>query len=194
MYTGTRTHTSLIARLTEGNDESAWGEFCTRYADLIRGCCARRGLQIADADDVRQEVLLGLSKSMPGFRYDPEKGRFRSYLKAIVMRAISRRLCQNVPGAGLPGVSESRIASEEHEEAVWEDEWRQYHFRRAMATIEVEFSEKDRRAFTMYAVGGRDAAGIARDLSMSVDAVYQSKSRILKRLSALIEAQVAEEG
>ena len=60
------THTTLLARLAKGDDSSAWQEFNDRYGQLIRGFARRRGLQPADCDDVAQEVLLGLSKAMPG--------------------------------------------------------------------------------------------------------------------------------
>lgn len=146
-------------------------------------------------EDVRQDVLLSLSKAMPNFEYDPAKGLFRSYLKTVVMRAISRRMCQNTAPVTLSAVGEpAGRAGAEDEDAAWEEEWRQYHFRRAMSTIENEFGEKDRQAFSLYALAGRDAAGVARDLAMSVDSVYQAKSRIMKRLATLIGGQVAEEG
>lgn len=193
MNVPTVTHTSLLARLAEGADPRAWTEFLARYGDLIRGCCFRRGLQGADAEDVQQDVLLSLSKAMPGFQYDPSRGLFRSYLKTVVMNAVSRRLLQKVSAQGLSGVSEPAGAPAGDEEA-WEQEWRQYHFRRAMATIEPEFSEGDRRAFTLYALEGRSVQEAAETLGISVDSVYQAKSRIVRRLSAVIEAQIGEEG
>jgi DNA-binding CsgD family transcriptional regulator len=46
----------------------------------------------------------------------------------------------------------------------------------------------------MYGVEGRDAKETAKQLGMSVDAVYQAKSRIVRRLGQLIEHQIVEEG
>ncbi|CAG1007128.1 hypothetical protein PHYC_03394 [Phycisphaerales bacterium] len=187
----TATHTTLLTRLADAGDAMAWRDFLARYGDLIRGFCQRRGLQAADCEDVQQEVLLSLTKSMGQFRYDPAKGLFRSYLKTVVMNAISRRLCQNPAHAGLSQASAvGDSAGEEH----WEQEWRQHHFRQAMRVIESEFSESDRRAFAMYAVEGRGVPETARELGISPDAVYQAKSRVLRRLGQLIEGQVAEEG
>ena len=88
------THTSLLARLSDGVDPSAWKEFHDRYSDLILGFAHRYGLQSADRDDVAQEVLLSLSKAMEGFTYDPAKGKFRSYLKTVTLRTIFRILRQ----------------------------------------------------------------------------------------------------
>ncbi len=191
MFGGVVTHTTLLARLADGSDPAAWSEFHSRYGDLIRGFCQRRGLQPADAEDVRQEVLLALSKAMPGFRYDPAKGLFRSYLKTVVVHAISRRFSQKPTASPLSRVPEPGASGEEEH---WEAEWRAYHFQRAMRAVSSEFSESDLSAFDLYAVQGRDAKDAALAVGISVDAVYQAKSRILRRLSAIIDQQIGEEG
>jgi RNA polymerase sigma-70 factor (ECF subfamily) len=195
--TQTATHATLLARLSSGEGGgAAWGEFVERYADLVRGFCRRQGVWGPDADDVLQDVLLGLTKAMPGFVYDPSKGRFRGYLKAATLHAILKRSCQKRGGAGLEEV-ESMLATATGDadiDARWEAEWRQHHLRRAMVVVRAEFGARDVAAFERYAVSGEEAAGVAKDLGMSVDSVYQARTRIVRRLSAIIEAQVADEG
>jgi RNA polymerase sigma factor (sigma-70 family) len=190
------THATLLARLTGEADPSVWREFFDRYGALIRGFARREGLQAADGDDVLQDVLLALTKTMPGFAYDPAKGKFRSYLKTLALHAIFKKRLQNRGPVQLEHLEEAtRVAA--HDESVernWEEEWRNYHVRLAMRTIEVEFNPADRRAFERYAVGAEDARTVARELGVSVDQVYQAKSRMVKRLSELIEAQVQDEG
>lgn len=196
MNVATTTHSTLLARVAGGQEPAAWNEFCERYGDLIRGFARRRGLQPADCDDVVQDVLLALTTSMPGFQYDPSKGKFRSYLKTIVIHAIIRRGKQKRGQADLSELEEAtRVATtDELVEAAWEEEWRQYHLKQAMKFIDAEFNESDRAAFRMYALEGRGAAETAQALGLSHDQVYQAKSRVLKRLSQLIETQVADEG
>ena len=63
-----------------------------------------------------------------------------------------------------------------------------------MGRLAAEFNERDRMAFTRYAVLGQSAAQTAEALGMSLDQVYQAKSRILKRLTERISQQVEEEG
>ncbi len=195
MYAQTTTHVTLLARLSGGSDDAAWREFCDRYEELIRSFARRRGLSAADCDDVLQDVMLALTKSMPGFRYDPAKGKFRSYLKTVTLHALLRRTRQK--GAGSPlqiGDGSVSRAVEDETEEVWETEWRQYHLRMAMKTIRTEFNAADREAFERYAVAGEDAAAVATSLSLSVDQVYQAKSRVLRRLGQVIARQVEEEG
>ncbi|MFG0316888.1 MAG: sigma-70 family RNA polymerase sigma factor [Planctomycetota bacterium JB042] len=184
-----RTRASLLARLSGDADRATWLEFFDAYGPLVHGYARGRGLQPVDADDVVQEVLLSLMRAMPGFRYDPARGRFRGYLRTVTARAISARIRQNRPAAALQDVELSDPALSTDDDAVWEDEWRRYHVRRAMRVVEGEFGERDRLAFTRYAVNGDPPEQTARELGMSVDQVYQAKSRILRRLSTLIEAR-----
>lgn len=195
MHAQTTTHITLLARLSDRGDALAWREFCDRYEELIRGFARRQGVKITDWDDVVQDVMLALTKALPGFAYDPSKGKFRSYLKTITLHAIFRRSRQN-PGATPLGSSDgSNIGpSDDEGEETWEAEWRQYHLRVAMRSIKPEFNPDDLAAFQAYAISGQDAATVASQLGMSVDAVYQAKSRILRRLSQTIAQQVAEEG
>lgn len=190
------THATLLARLAEGVDPAAWCEFHDRYADLLRGFTRRYGLQAADCDDATQEILLSLAKSVGKFRYDPAKGKFRSYLKTVALHTVFRILRQK-KGAKvleLTGEEVDSAAVDPSTEAWWEEEWRQYHVRHAMGRLESEFNEQDRMAFSQYAVRGRPASETAAELGLSVDQVYQAKSRILKRLSVLIAEQIEEEG
>ncbi|MFT3684444.1 MAG: sigma-70 family RNA polymerase sigma factor [Phycisphaerales bacterium] len=211
------THITLLERLGggvviagEGDgsrvvDQEAWRAFHERYGDLIRGYARMRGVQPADCDDLVQEVMVSLAKVMQsGFVYDPSKGTFRSYLKTTVVRAIARRARQNRAVTGLEGIEDHAPTtggaggggggSPEQPDEAWEQQWRQHHTRLAMKVVEGEFNATDLEAFQRYALLQHDVQAVARDLKISVDSVYQAKSRILRRLSKLIAEQVAEEG
>ena len=55
-------------------------------------------------------------------------------------------------------------------------------------------SERDRIAFARYAMQGEPAGQIADELDLTLDQLYQIKSRLLRKLSALITEQIDEEG
>ncbi|MBL9120181.1 MAG: sigma-70 family RNA polymerase sigma factor [Phycisphaerae bacterium] len=188
------THVTLLERLSAGEDRSAWREFCDRYGDLIRGFARRAGCNENDTDDILQDALVSLVSAMPSFRYDPTRGRFRSYLKTIIVRAVARKSCQNSGVAPLGEEDDAISPDTEANERHWELEWRQYHLRLAMRTIESEFSVHDRAAFQRYGIEGQPAEQTARELGLSIDQVYQAKSRILRRLGDVVAQQVAEEG
>lgn len=193
---GQTTHTDLLRRVSAGDDPTAWQEFHDRYAQLVTGFVRRKGLQPADCDDILQEVLMSLTRRLPGFQYDPSKGKFRSYLMTVTVRAICKRLARQRGEVNLEHIEEASKAacSDQATEQAWEVEWRDYHLRQAMRTIAVEFNTLDRQAFQRYAIEGGDARETAEALQISVDQVYRAKSRILKRLSELIADQAREEG
>ncbi|MFN0132904.1 MAG: RNA polymerase sigma factor [Phycisphaerales bacterium] len=194
MLSQTTTHATLLARLSGGSDGIAWREFCDRYEELIRGFGRRQGLSPNDCDDILQDVLLALTKSMPNFTYDPTRGKFRSYLKTVTLHAIQRRWRQKSPEARLPDGSEPGLPGTDQSEQLWDAEWRQYHLRLAMKTIRAEFNPTDVAAFELYVGANRDAREAANELGVSIDSIYQAKSRILKRLGRLIALQTEEEG
>lgn len=164
-----------------------------RYGELIRSVAMRHGLQAADADDVVQEVLIGLSKALSKFEYDPARARFRTFLQRIVQRAVFQRFRQNGSANRIEDIAVT-AAAEQRADEIWEADWRQYHVARAMQAIEVEFSARDREIFAAYVGQARSASETAEALSVSLDQVYQAKSRILARLSALVAAQINDEG
>lgn len=187
------THASFLLRLKDG-DDAVWREFFDRYGDLVRNFARRRGLQAADADDIVQEVSLAVRRVMPTFEYSRERGRFRGLLKTIALRAIWAQLrarrADVVKG-------EDALAEAEADPAIdgeWESEWRQYHMRTALERMRAEFPPADVQAFRAYGVEGKSVADTAAALAMSADQVYQAKSRVLKRLRALIAEQIADEG
>jgi RNA polymerase sigma factor (sigma-70 family) len=186
------THISLLQRLADGQHD-AWQDFHARYGELLLGYCRARGLQPADAEDVLQDILVSLSKAMPGFQYDRAKGTFRAYLKTVAHHAIARRFRQKHPAPGLEPDSAGAHAPPESDEH-WEVQWRRYHLRRAMAALATEFSQRDLDAFDRYALAGEEPGAIAADLNLSMDNLYQIKSRVTRRLTALIQAQIADEG
>jgi RNA polymerase sigma-70 factor (ECF subfamily) len=131
---------------------------------------------------------------MPDFRYDRTRGRFRSLLSTMTRRAIVDQVRQKRREASVPLADSAEVAAPTAaEEEAWELEWRQHHLRRALRVVEREFSETNMQAFQRYVVGGASPEDVARSLGISVEQVYQAKSRILKRLSAAIEQQRRDE-
>lgn len=192
----TTTHGTLLARICDSSDPAAWSDFCAQYEEMIRAFARRQGMVGPDADDIVQEVLLALTKAMPGFEYNPAKGKFRSYLKTVVVRAIIRKRQRHTGDAKTQDLDEeSRVAASDASlDAVWEEEWRQQHLRRAMRQTEAEFSATDVRCFRAYVLEGVDTDEVARRFGVSPGQVYNAKSRILGRLREIIASQIEDEG
>src|SRR5438105_15530487 len=77
------TRASLILRLPDAADARAWDEFVAVYAPLVYRLSRRRGLQPADSDDLVQEVLAAVARSVEGWLASSERGPFRAWLLRI---------------------------------------------------------------------------------------------------------------
>src|SRR5438093_9357626 len=74
------TRQSLLSRLRDLNDQESWAVFFETYWRLIYKTAIRAGLTEEEAQDVVQETVFSLSKTMPGFKYDPSQGSFKGWL------------------------------------------------------------------------------------------------------------------
>ena len=61
----------------------AWQEFVEIYEPLIRSLALGRGLQVADSDDVVQEVLTRVAKHVEQWDARCERSSFRAWLATI---------------------------------------------------------------------------------------------------------------
>ncbi|MEJ7636957.1 MAG: sigma-70 family RNA polymerase sigma factor [Singulisphaera sp.] len=85
------TRPSLLIAVRDLADARAWREFDAIYRPLILSYARKQGLGHDDIQDVVQEVFVKLSCKMVDFRLDPGRGRFRSWLYAITVRAVYDR-------------------------------------------------------------------------------------------------------
>jgi RNA polymerase sigma factor (sigma-70 family) len=189
------THPSLLSRLRDPEDEKAWREFDARYRELIRRFGKRRGLQVADAEDVAQIVLLALSRSMRNFRLDPARGRFRDYLGRVVKNAIQRQISRPSRQARVLDVSVVDALADpgtDPLEPAWLDEWRKHHLRLAMRAVREAFKPDSLAVFERLLTGA-SVAEAAAAFGTTPEAVQKIKQRVGQRLREEIERQVRDE-
>ena len=105
------TRPSLLMRLRDHADAEAWRTFALLYAPLMYGYCRKSGLQDADAADVAQDVLKQVSRSIRGFVYDQQKGRFRDWLRTIARNKVPPLLRKAEARAGDFPAAPSRLTA-----------------------------------------------------------------------------------
>lgn len=190
-----QTRPSLLIRLRDPDNHTAWKEFLTIYTPIVFGYCRKKGLQEADAFDLVQEVLKAVATAIPRFRYDRKQGSFRGWLLTITRNKLSNHfsLQQRQP-TPIGQTSINRIMSEhlhEKESLEWEEGFRTWVWNWACQKARSEVSSTTWQVFWMTAVEGESAESASVKLNLSVGAIYVAKSRVLARLKSLI-AEVDE--
>jgi RNA polymerase sigma-70 factor (ECF subfamily) len=190
------TRPSLLSRVRDPGDHAAWAEFEARYRDLIFRYCRRVGLAAADAEDVRQMVMLRLVRILPKFRYDPTRGRFHDYLYRVVRSAIADfRSCPD--SRTNPVVNEEPLeapvaAMDGPYDPSWEQEWLDHHLRLALAAVR-QTSEVRSVAVFERLLAGTSVEQAATEFGMTLDAVHKVKQRLRDRVQQRIAEQIREE-
>lgn len=192
------TRPSLLFRVRDASDKDAWNRFARLYGPLVYRFGCRNGLQDADASDLTQDVLLSAATAMVRFEYDPQRGRFRSWLFTVARHALNRMLTRRTRIPRVFGHQQGRRdpasqLQDNHElEESWHQDYRLQLFEWAMEQVQPQFEPATWEAFTQTAVGNVEPATVADRLGVSVGAVYIARSRVTGRLRQVIR-QVEED-
>jgi len=193
------TRASLLIRLRDRTDQTAWNEFVTVYGPVIYQFARNRGLQDADAADMMQDVLRSVTGAIDRLDYDPRQGRFRGWLFTITRNRVMTLLASRkgkARGTGNSDVNSLLAAQPDQHGGIdqdWELEYRRSQTALAMEQVRTEFSDKVWSAFWKTAVDAEPADAAGRELGMSTGAVYVAKSRVLARLREVVQRKLEED-
>src|SRR4051812_24389230 len=107
------TRKSLLTRIRNPADDESWNDFFNTYWKLIYNASIQAGLGDAEAKDVVQETLIGVSKCIGEFEYNPEVCSFKSWLRVIVRRRIADQYRRRRPENPVPEYGPEHGASSE---------------------------------------------------------------------------------
>jgi RNA polymerase sigma-70 factor (ECF subfamily) len=191
------TSLSLLERLHLRPDADSWQRFVDLYGPLLSGWLRRLGVRPQDAEDLVQEVLSLVVRELPGFEHNRRPGAFRAWLRSSLLNRLrafwrARRGRPAAPGGGEADSDLERLEdSEARLSRLWDEQHDRHVLRRLLELVEPEFAPATWQAFRRVTLGGEPAAAVARDLGLSVNAVWLAKSHVLRRLRqesrALIE-------
>jgi RNA polymerase sigma factor (sigma-70 family) len=189
------TRRSLLSRLKDSGNDESWKVFFDTYWKLIYNAARRSGLGNAEAQDVVQETVISVLKSIPQFKYDPEKGSFKNWLLQLTKRRIGdhrrqlrndRRLIKDRVGFREPDETATveRVADPNAKgfEEVWNEEWEANVVEVALNRIKNEIDLKQFQIFDLYVMKDWKATKVARTLKVSIGVVYLAKHRVERRL------------
>lgn len=172
----------MLARVRDGADTDAWQQFHALYAPLLYRYARARGLSRADAEEVRDQCLLVVSRKIPDFEYDKRKGGFKNWLYRIASGKVidwlrKRREC----------AADTRLMAELRDpgpapDEVWERHWKNQHLRYCVEQIHGTLSESVYQAFHLLVFEECSVDEVCERLDMNANQVYKAKSRVLKRI------------
>jgi RNA polymerase sigma-70 factor (ECF subfamily) len=186
------TSISLLHRLREPDQESAWQRFVDLYAPLIFHWSRGQGLNATDASDLVQDVMPVLVTKLRKFEYDPLKNRFRGWLRTITVNKARDYGRQQAirPTTGQDETIQRKLAATPLD-LFEETEYRSFLACRALELMRAEFQDATWQACWKQVVEEQKATDVAQELGMTMNAAYLAKSRVLGRLreelSELIE-------
>jgi RNA polymerase sigma factor (sigma-70 family) len=182
------TRQSLLKRLKVVENQDSWQEFFETYWSLIYSTALRSGLNDAEAQDVVQETVICVARSMPKFDYDPKIGSFKAWLRKLtrwrVLDHLRKRNSHPTPfanfetdlpmGFDIPDESDSAFDSN------WDEEWKRAIIESAVAKTKNRVEEKQFQIFDLCALQGWAVEKVAATLNISRARVYVSKHRVGK--------------
>ncbi len=191
------TRQSLLIRAKTG-ETIAWKDLTDLYRPLILGWLNRQGVPVRDLEDLSQEVLLSVVKHLPDFQHSGNRGAFRSWLRTIVCSRTAdywRTIDAGAEASGGSGAIAAlqQLADPDSElNRQWDEEHDRYVLHCLLDLVEQEFEPLTLKAFRRLALEGKSGAETARELGLSVAAVYVAKSRVLARIRQEAEGLIDE--
>jgi RNA polymerase sigma-70 factor, ECF subfamily len=131
-------------------------------------------------------VFVVVIREIPRFQRQRE-GSFRAWLRQVTVNKVrthrrrrNRRLTVGVDATD--GFLNSLADPNGELAREWDLDHDRHVFEKLLAVVQPDFSSTTWDAFSRFAVDGLPAARVAEEMGLSVNAVLQAKSRILKRL------------
>lgn len=189
LVTSPDTSRSLLNRLQEPGNTEDWSTFFSIYHPFLQRHLLRRKVRSVDVEDVTQDILSRVFRSISTFSHNGRTGAFRKWLGQIVSQQVWRyfqNLQSEVPRSAVSMEHiVDPIAFQADFEAQWDLEHDQFCLGRLLELIRPEFTQVTWQAFQLTVLQDRSSTEVSQLLQVTVNAVVISKSRVLKRLRTL---------
>lgn len=189
------TRQSLIARLSNWEEQGKWQEFFETYWRLIYSVAMRAGLRDDEAQEVVQETCIAVAKNVS--KYDPRAGPFKAWLLQMTRwritdqqrRRAKNRVHRREDDSRATGTMDRLEGSGEAAfEGMWEEEWQAHVLDAALARLKRKVDPKHYQIFDCTAIKGWETGKTAKLLGVSVAQVYIVKHRLKKMLKEELAA------
>lgn len=182
--------TTLLGRVRE-TDPRAWNQLVALFGPLIYHWARKSNLSEADAADIVQEVFIAVHGRIGSFEREMAGGTFRGWLRQITRFKVCDCLRRQATQPIAEGGTDAHIRMEATTDVLADDSDCAGEIagltQRALDMIRPDFTESTWRAFQLSALEGRPMEDVARELNLSIGAVYVARSRVRQRLREELE-------
>ena len=195
------TRSSLINRLKDTLNDESWEVFFNTYWELIYSVARRAGLSEADSQDIVQETIIKVHKSLDRFQYNRERGSFKGWLRTITRSRLTEHFKkqQRQPQTQQPREDEddplANLADPQgpEMERIWREEWSRSLIQRALAFLKQQVSLKQYQIFKCHCIDEWTVKEVCDALNVNAAQVYMAKKRVGKIFAAKLERLKQEE-
>ena len=194
------TRRSLLERLRCWDDQASWQDFFDTYWRLIYGVALKSGLTDDEAQDVVQDTIASVARSMPGFRYEPNQCSFKTWLLNMtrwrIVDQIRKRQAAPASRSALSADTSllEQIADPKESglDRIWNTEWQANVIHMATQRVKRQVKAKLYQMFYLHVVKELPVQEVARRVGANAGQVYLAKHRVgrlLKREIKRLEAR-----
>jgi RNA polymerase sigma-70 factor (ECF subfamily) len=176
---------STLLERVKADLPEAWTRLVTVFGPVVYRWCRRAGVARDDAPDLVQEVFAAVARHIGSFRRDRPGDSFAAWLRTVARNTIRDYFRSRRGRAVAQGGTDAQEQIDQVPELVPLDDPREVAeivLPIGVELVRAEFEGQTWEAFRRVAIGGEPSVRVAMDLGMSVAAVYQAKSRVLRRL------------
>ena len=197
------TRSSLINRLKATINGKSWEDFFQTYWELIFNVARRAGLSEADAQDIVQETIVKVHKSLDRFQYNRDRGSFKGWLCAVTRSRLAeyfkkqkKRLPLNQPFDDSTRNPTIEVADPRHLELeqIWDEEWQKYLIQTALTRLKRTVSPKQFQIYKCHCIDEWSVKEICKALNINRAQVYMAKQRVGKLFKAELTRAQEREG
>ena len=192
------TRLSLLQRLKNGQDETAWAEFHEIYRPVLTRMVVSAGLPASDQQDVVQEIWIAIYRGID--RYEPRSHAFafRGWLATISRNTAINYLSRKSNPQRLESIRDAatitdRSSTRELLQEQWDREYQRQVLEWAAMRVASRVSEATFNAFWRTVVDGESVELVAKELGMTAGALYVSRGRIMATLKREVESRECAE-
>jgi len=190
-----KTRSTLLVRLKDLDDQKAWQDFFDTYWMLLYNFSRRTGLNEHESEEIVMATVELVARKIDDFEYNRKRGRFKSWLLAIVRNKIGdlfrkrKRLAQRGEMVSIDNEAAEYVVDPKvtELEKLWETEWQKRLIDMALERVKKLVGHRQYQIFYCYVIQEQKADEVADFFDVSKNQVYVAKNRVSKIFEGELE-------